>query len=237
MIADWLQHGLFRPSQAHVAYTRLRRDIIRCRLLPGQEVTEAQLADRYRVGKTPIREGLARLAHEHLVRPLPRVGYRVTPITLSDTRELLVFRRIVESEAARLAAGHCNIAQLRRLDELCEMPHDPTDSKSVERLLRANVEFHSAVAASSGNAKLTAAVVQVLDEFTRVLYLAVRLKSPGIELSHRHGRLLKALENRDGDAAARVVNEQIAHLEAVIIQTALSSPHIAGVNLGGLESR
>jgi DNA-binding GntR family transcriptional regulator len=147
----------------------MRRDIIRCRLAPGQEVSEAQLAERYNVGKTPIREGLARLAHERFVQPLPRIGYRVSPITLSDTKELLVFRRIVESEAARLAAGSCNITQLRRLDGLCELPHEPKDSKNVERLLRANVDFHTAVAAASRNAKLTAAVVQVLDEIARVL--------------------------------------------------------------------
>ena len=231
IVAGTSAQGVARPSQAHVAYTRLRRDIIRCRLLPGQEVTEAQLAEHYNVGKTPIREGLARLAHERLVRPLPRIGYRVTPITLNDTKELLVFRRIVESEAARLAAGHCHLAQLRRLDELCELPHDPKDARSVERLLRANVEFHAAVAAASGNAKLTAAVVQVLDEIARVLYLAVQLNGAGIELSHRHERLLKTLADGDGDAAAKVVTEQVGRLERLFIQTALNSPQVAVVNL------
>lgn len=220
-----------RPSQAVVAYTRLRRDIIRCRLVPGQEVTEAQLADRYNVGKTPIREGLARLAHEQLVQPLPRIGYRVTPITLNATRELLVFRRIVESEAARLAAGRCNIAHLRRLDEHCASPGHPSDPRSVERLLRANVEFHAAVGAASGNAKLAAAVVQVLDEIARILYLALQQGSSDIEWSHRHRNLLAALAVGDGDAAAKVVTEQIAKLEQVVIQTVLKSPQVAVVNL------
>lgn len=209
----------------------MRRDIIRCRLAPGQEVTESGLAERYGVGKTPIREGLARLAHERLVQPLPRIGYRVTPITLSDTKELLAFRRIVESEAARLAAGRCNIPQLRRLDELCELPRDPRDAKSVDRLLRANVDFHAAVAASSGNAKLTAAVVQALEEIARVLYLAVQLNGQGITLSHRHERLLKALADGDGDAAAKTVLEQIGRLERIIVDTALNSPQLGGVNL------
>lgn len=215
----------------------MRRDIIRCRLQPGQEVTEAQLAERYNVGKTPIREGLARLAHEQLVQPLPRIGYRVTPITLSGTKELLVFRRIVESEAARLAAGRANLAHLRRLDALCEMPHDPKDSKDVERLLRANVDFHGAVAAASGNAKLTAAVVQVLDEIVRVLYLAVQMNSTSVVLSHRHEKLLKALADGDGDAAAKVVTDQMARLEQMIIQTALDSPQLSGVNIAGPAAR
>lgn len=220
-----------------MAYTRMRRDIIRCRLVPGQEVTEAQLAERYSVGKTPIREGLARLAHEHLVQPLPRIGYRVTPITLKDAKDLLVFRGIVESEAARLAAGRCNLTQLRRLDELCELPHNPKDSKSVERLLRANSDFHAAVAAFSGNAKLTAAVVQSLDEISRVLYLAIVLNGAGIELSHRHERLMKALAEGDGDGAAKIVQGQIARLEQVIVQSALSSPQVAVVNLAAAAAK
>jgi len=226
-----IQRKRARQSLGQLAYSRLRQDIIRCRLQPGVEVTEAQLSERYGLGKTPIREGLARLAHEKLVHPLPRRGYRVAPITLSDVKELLGFRRIVETEAARMAAGRCNVAQLRRLDDLCAVGYDPNDLKSIERFLRANTELHATVAAASGNAKLTAVIVQLLDEVARILYLALELGGSRVEMSHEHRHLVDALAAGDGDAAARAVAEQIVGVEQLIMATALNSPHVAVMNL------
>lgn len=218
-------------SLAQLAYGKLRRDIIRYRLRPGQEITEAQLAERYGLGKTPIREGLARLVHERLVQSLPRRGYRITPITLADVRDLLGFRHIVETEAARLAAGRCNVAQLRRLDELCAVGYDPDDGKSVERFLRANTELHVTIAMATGSPRLTLVVTQLLDEIERLLYLALELGGRRVTMSHGHQSLVDALAAGNGDAAAEAVAEQIRGVERMILETAMNSPQMAVVNL------
>ena len=218
-------------SMAQLAYGKLRRDIIRYRLRPGQEVSEARLAERYGLGKTPIREGLTRLAHEKLVQPLPRRGYRIAPITLDDVKDLLGFRLIVETEAARLAAGRCNVAQLRRLDELCAVGYDPGDTRSVERFLRANTELHATIALAAGNSKLAAVVIQVLDEVERLLHLALELGGSRVTMSHEHRSLVDAVVAADGDAAANAVAEQIHGVERLILETAMSSPQVTVVNL------
>jgi DNA-binding GntR family transcriptional regulator len=77
--------GQPRPgSLADEAYAILKLLIIRCELEPGRRITEAQLVATTGIGKTPVREALARLVHENLVRNIPRHGYEVTPITLRD---------------------------------------------------------------------------------------------------------------------------------------------------------
>lgn len=220
-----------RPSMAQLAYGRLRRDILRCRLKPGQEVTEAQLAERYSLGKTPVREALTRLVHERLVQPLPRRGYRVTPITLKDVKELLGLRLIVETQAARIAAGRCNVAQLRRLDQLCAVGYDPDDVRSLERFLRANTELHATISMAAGNEKLAALVMQMLEELERLLFLALEVEGRRVPMSHAHRNLVDALATGDGDAAARAVEEQIRGVERMIIEAAMSSPQISVVNL------
>jgi DNA-binding GntR family transcriptional regulator len=221
-------------SLAGQAYDRLRRDILRCRIKPGQEVTEAQLATQYRLGKTPVREGLARLVHEGLVLPLPRRGYRVAPITLADVKELLGFRLIVETQAARLAAGRCNVAQLRRLDELCAVGYDPSDARSLERFLAANRELHTTIALAAGNRKLAHVIAGLLDEVERLLYLALELGGHRVSMSHAHRSVVDALAAGDGDAAAKALEEQIRGVERMIVEAAMESPRITVVNLAAV---
>ena len=75
------------PSLAEQAYQLLRADIISCVLKPGQQVVQSRLAAHYQIGTTPIRDALHRLARENLVQPVPRSGYVITPITLTDIQE------------------------------------------------------------------------------------------------------------------------------------------------------
>ena len=70
-------------------YENLRSDILTCRLAPGDDMREQELAERYSVSRQPVREALLRLEREHLVTVQPRQGYRVNPISLSDARDLL----------------------------------------------------------------------------------------------------------------------------------------------------
>ena len=63
-------------------YESLRSDILTCRLAPGDDMREQELAERYAVSRQPVREALLRLEREHLVTVQPRQGYRVNPISL-----------------------------------------------------------------------------------------------------------------------------------------------------------
>ena len=77
-------------------YENLRSDILTCRLAPGDDMREQELAERYAVSRQPVREALLRLEREHLVTVQPRQGYRVNPISLADARDLLRFRLALE---------------------------------------------------------------------------------------------------------------------------------------------
>ena len=110
------------PYLGEHAYETIRRDIIRCELDPGSEASEAALASRLGLGKAPIRVALARLCQEGLVRPLPRRGYIVTPITIKDVHEILEMRMALEPVAARMAVGRLDVAELRSLTAWAARP-------------------------------------------------------------------------------------------------------------------
>ena len=108
------------------AYLELREDIVEGRLTPGTPVGEVELAARLGVSRTPVREALARLTADGLVRTLSPRSSVVADISAADVRELFHLRIAVECALARLAArrrDHETFAQVtqeieaaRRLD-------------------------------------------------------------------------------------------------------------------------
>ena len=102
------------------AYERIRTEILTCELEPGQHFAQQQLVTKYNVGKTPIREALQRLTQDGFVQPVPRFGYVVAPIMLSDVHEIYDLRAIVEPAAARLAAIRGTDEQLERIREAAD---------------------------------------------------------------------------------------------------------------------
>lgn len=222
-----------RPKRrlSDLAYSRIRGDIIRCLLGPGVEVTEAQLASRYRLGKSPVRSALARLCQEGLLQPLPRRGYLVAPVTLQDVHDIFQLRLVLEPAVARLAVGRTDNERLRELDAICKAGYVPGDKESEAAFLKANKEFHVTIARASGNRRLCKTISDLLDEMERLLHLGLSLRNRTDEMQHEHRALLEALSQGDEEAAERVTQEQIETARKMVIDALLSSPAIMEVTI------
>ena len=77
-------------------YDELKRSILTCELLPGTDLREQELALRFEVSKSPVREALQHLVRDGLVTVMPRQGYRVSAISLTDARDMFAFRCALE---------------------------------------------------------------------------------------------------------------------------------------------
>jgi DNA-binding GntR family transcriptional regulator len=205
-------------SLADQVYNTLRTDIITCALEPGQQVVQSQLAERYQFGVTPIREALQRLTQEGFVRPIPRFGYIVSPITVSDVHELYELRAIVESAAARLAATRGSQEQLNRIAEEADFRYVFGDRQSYMEFLTRNADFHRSVAIAADNQRLADLISKLLDEMTRIFHLGLDLKDSAGEMRNEHIALAKALCDRDPDRAAQIVLNQIVRSEERVLE-------------------
>ncbi len=85
-------------------YALIRQAITSGRFVPGQRLSERELAVQYGVSRTPIREAFRHLIQEGLVVYKPNSGYRIIPLSEELARHILVVRETLESIAARLAA-------------------------------------------------------------------------------------------------------------------------------------
>jgi DNA-binding GntR family transcriptional regulator len=214
------------PLLTDRAYERIKHDIIGCLIAPGTEISEAQLCAQYKLGKAPVRMALSRLAHDGLVRAIPRRGYIVTAVTLKDIQDVFELRLMLEPAAARMAAGRVDGQRLRMLDEVCRAGYQPGDAKSISRFLEANKAFHVALAQAAGNVRLANAIEQLLDEMTRLLHLGLGLRNRSQEMQHEHRALVKALTRGDGATAERICREQIEAARSMVLSAILTSSSV-----------
>jgi DNA-binding GntR family transcriptional regulator len=192
-------------------------------IAPGSEISESHLSTQYKLGKAAVRVALTKLAHDGLVRAIPRRGYMVMPVTLKDINDVFELRLMLEPSAARMAAGKVSTERLRTYDEVCREGYQPGDAKTTARFLEANKAFHIEIAQATGNARLAAAIEQLLDEMTRLLHLGLGLRKGPQQTVHEHKTLVKALARGDGETAERICREQIEASRNMVLSAILTS--------------
>jgi DNA-binding GntR family transcriptional regulator len=205
------------------AVSALRREIVACRLAPGDTVSEALMSERFSFGRAAIRAALARLGEEGLVQSVARRGWVVSLVTIRDIHEVFDLRLLLEPEAARRAAGHANLDRLRRLDDVCAQGYNPADSNSALDFLAVNHEFHVAVGELAGNLRLARQIGRLLDESTRMLVLGLSTRDRSGEMAHEHRALVQAMADQQPSEAARIMHEQVTASRDMVL-TALTSP-------------
>ena len=100
----------------------IRQDILSCDLQPGEELRENDLARRYSVSKSPVREALQHLQFEGLVETETRRGHRVSPISVSDAQDILEMRETLEVAAAVKMVKEASVQDLASLCLLYTSP-------------------------------------------------------------------------------------------------------------------
>jgi len=208
-------------SLSHQAYLRLCQEILVCDLSPGQVVSERELARRYAMSKTPIREALSQVCHQGLVQRLPGRGYLVAPITIKDIQDLFDLRLILEGAAAERAAQHPSPPQIALLKEMSLVSYSLDDPGSRISFLKTNRDFHLALAEAAANRRLVAMLEELLKEMERLFHLGLRLRDSSQEMVREHQEVVAALENGDVPGTRDAVSRQIAASRDRILEAIL----------------
>lgn len=174
---------------------------------PGDRLVESELAERFGVSRTPIREALQRLETQSL---LTRDGRSLIVSSLDHNQmaELYVLRCELEGLAARLAARHATAEEMRILADMVEadnaLMHDP------QALSRANRRFHKQIHLASHNRYL----VQQLDLVHRTMALmattSLAAEGRGVIAQAEHAAIVKAISERDEDGADAALRAHIS---------------------------
>ena len=195
-----------KPPQKD-AYDLILKAIDEGTYRPGSRLVESELAERFGVSRTPIREALQRLETQGL---LSRDGRSLIVASLDHDQmaQLYIVRAELEGLAARLAAQHAAAEEIRVLQEMVEADHALLDDPSA--LSRANRRFHKQIHLASHNKYL----VQQLDLVHRSMALmattslAAEGRSP-VSLEE-HAAIVQAIADRDGERAATALKDHLS---------------------------
>ena len=215
-----------RPSEQNlneIAYRAIKDDIISCALQPGDDISEAILLARYGVSKAPVRSALLRLRQEGLVVSRGRRGSMVSQVTFRDIQEIFQLRLLLEVVATRLAAGKVDRDHIMDLNDAVVSSFLARGEQSEAEYMRANREFHRYIAESSGNQRLAALVIDLMEQHERIVHLGLALQNREREFPHLHDDLVKALVDGDGNRAALLVEQSLRGGQKKVVDALLSS--------------
>lgn len=196
---------------------RILDAILANELRPGQLIQTGQLAQRYQVSRTPVREALGTLTRDGVVTVVPYRGYLVREITLEEARDIYYMRTVLEGAAAERAASRITAEQLDALSELCA-PGELNGQAYTTAFDEYFNDFHRGIAAAAGSPRLAHALEGLLRDVRRLQSLSSHPPSPE-QIEREHEEIHAALRSRDPARARAAMDRHIRSLYRETIQT------------------
>ncbi len=188
------------------AYIAIRDAIVRGDLLPGASVNNAELAERLGLSRAPLRDALARLAHEGLVETKPQSYTRVTPLVLRDVRDAAQVVRAMHEVAARAAASGLTAEQIDRMRQANRRFEAATRVGDLDAAMDADDELHGVLVDACDNR----AVAATIERYTPLIRRLERQQFSRVTARRSvalHDRLIASCAAHDADEATRITGE------------------------------
>jgi len=181
-------------------YQLIREGLKSGELRPGQRLVEVELAERYGVSRTPVREALFQLTRSGFVDSTER-GYSVPIYSEKDVSNRLAVNRLLMPAMAEHVAKSVTPLQVKRLTKLHELQKAAHATGNVERFVEAHHDFRRECYLMCDNQILSRCLIMMEDQFEAARSRIHQLEQ-NRRLSIEHdGRLLEAIAAHDSAAA------------------------------------
>ena len=204
---------LRRNTIAEQIHAVLRRDIICGRLSPRASLAEQELARRFGVSRTPIREAMIKLADEGLVEIFPQYGSFVGPIKLAEVLDSQFARETLECAAVEKAVAHMDVGHADRLKAMLDRQRALQKSGDDEGFFRADEAMHAFIFALAGHPTAWLFVTGAKAQMDRVRYLAMTVLRKQPSVVAQHAQVIDRLCARDRNGAVAAMR---THMRGIL---------------------
>ena len=191
-------------------FEHLRELIVSLELPPGTVLSRQELAERFGLSQTPVRDALIRLGAEQLVDIFPQHATVVSRIDLSAARQSHFLRRAVELEVASTLAGQADDMLIARLRRHIARQEALVDGDDYAEFVRADHAFHRDLYESAGVPDLWEVVRRGSGQVDRLRRLHLPMSGKMQAVVHDHRRLVDAIAQRDPELAQQRVREHLS---------------------------
>jgi DNA-binding GntR family transcriptional regulator len=195
----------------------VRSAIVNGQIPAGTRVAEPELADRFGISRTPIREAFRQLESEGFITVIPRKGAVVASLSAKDISDFYDLKTVLEGYAARCAARTLTEKDIMKMETVNRQMEASAAKKDLRRVLTLHNEFHDIFLKSCGNEKLHSIVQNLVSQFQRFrLILAIRGKMDGS--IKQHEEIIDAFRKRDASLAESLVMKNAQYGKKILLR-------------------
>jgi DNA-binding GntR family transcriptional regulator len=205
-----------RGLLADRAYRALRDRLVTLRIPPGAPIDEDAIGRELKMGRTPVREAIKRLALENLVTVFPRRGTFASEINITDLAHISDVRAQLEGHAAYRAAERITETQRAELAGLLAELDIRRGAEDLESLMDLDATVHRFIYRCAGNPFLEETLGRYLNLSLRIWYLVIDRLPHLFARVHEHEEVLHAIESGQSERAREILTQHIATFEQEI---------------------
>ncbi|MFQ8432744.1 GntR family transcriptional regulator [Amaricoccus sp. W119] len=202
------------PSVTSQVYDWLRQRVLRGELLPGERLSETEIAGEIGVSRQPVREAFIRLASEGLAEVRPQRGTYIGKISIVAVLSARMIREAVESDLARMAAAARPAEAVGRMEAEIEAQTRADAEGSVERFIESDDRFHRLLAVAAGQEMVWDELERMKSQMNRLRHLSMRVFDRAHTIA-QHREILDAVRRGREDEAERAIR---VHLRQILTE-------------------
>jgi DNA-binding GntR family transcriptional regulator len=202
-----------RVNLVESLYDLLKKDIIECRLQPGEMLQEAFVRERYQIGHTPFREACQRLEAEGLIQIIPRRGYFVPSFSNKDIRDLFELRAALEALSVELACERGRPEEFEALDRNIEEFRRLIENRPpslAQEVNWNNKAFHTLIGRLSANEELESAVERTHNKLMRIIMFTTRITPEDEIAASLHPKIVDLIREKKTTEARKWMLKDIS---------------------------
>lgn len=217
---------LSREPMARQVTRALRLAIVSMKIAPGEMLSEQDLAQRFGVSRSPVREALIKLSEAGLVRVLPQRGTQVVKISRAAVEDARFIRVAVECAVVREAAQKATPVMLAELNASLTRQRRAQRATSSDDFMALDEEFHRLLAETAGRPAAWRMIEDVKPQMDRVRYLDVKQATPRHLIVAQHAMIVDAIKASDPVAAEKAMNQHLSEILRSLPELAAQHPDL-----------
>jgi GntR family transcriptional regulator, rspAB operon transcriptional repressor len=183
----------------------VREKIFIGQIVPGQRLVEATIAKEIGVSRTPVREAFHNLQKDGLIESIPRVGYRVLPISREEVIQICKIREALEIIAANWAMQKSYETLVEELSGIIAKSEEKIKENDVQSYAGLDTQFHETIARLSGSSHIMEITQVLRRHMLRHRVASFFHTDVFVRALDGHKLIYKAIERRDPDEVERAI--------------------------------
>lgn len=197
-------------SLAEHAYAQIKQKIFNFEMMPGDLISESNLAKLVNVSRTPLRQALQQLQHGGFIKAIPKIGWQVAPLDFDKLDELYDFRILIESNAVKALCNSNRDNQIfKELQKIWLTPKTKRSFNTLEVGIL-DEQFHTSLVKASGNEEMLKTHSEITERIKIVRRLDFTKTNRITNTYDEHSQIIKAILAGRASEAQRLLR---AHIE------------------------